>query len=74
MKPIVLSPKPRNAVRKAYAIKRMNIAAGRLLKAETTAEEIQAGRWVLAWAVAAGARESARVTGGGTLLVPLNLH
>ena len=74
MKSIVLSPKPKNVQRKSYAIKRMNIAAGRLLKAETTAEEIQAGRWVLAWAVAAGARESARVTGGGTLLVPLNLH
>jgi len=74
MKPIVISPKPKNLRRKAYAIQRMNIAAGRLLSAETTAEEIQAGRWVLAWAVAAGARESARVTGGGTLLVPLNLH
>ena len=74
MKSIVISPKPARAQRKSYAIKRMNIAASRLLNAETPAEEIQAGYWVLAWAVAAGARESARVTGGGTLLVPLNLH
>jgi hypothetical protein len=60
MKSIVLKPSIEHAKRKSYAVKRMNIAAGRLLKAETTAEEIQAGHWVLAWAVAAGARPSAR--------------
>jgi len=46
--------------RKAYAVKRMNEAARRMLHAQTTAEEITAGYWVLAWAVAAGARPSAR--------------
>jgi hypothetical protein len=38
----------------------MNLAAQRLLQAETPADEIRAGQWVLAWAVAAGARPSAR--------------
>jgi hypothetical protein len=60
MKAIVLKPSIAHAKRKSYAVKRMNIAAGRLLQAETTADEIRAGHWVLAWAVAAGARPSAR--------------
>jgi len=60
MKPIVLSPVSGHSRRKAYAVQRMNIAAQRLLQAETPGEEIQAGYWVLAWAVAAGARPSAR--------------
>ncbi len=60
MKAIVLSPIPGHSRHKTYAVKRMNIAAQRLLQAETPAEEIQAGYWVFAWAVAAGARPSAR--------------
>ena len=60
MKSIILSPAAAHSSGKAYAVKRMNIAAERLLRAETTAEEIRAGHWVLAWAVAAGARPSAR--------------
>ncbi len=64
MKPIILSAAGVNAGRKAYAIHRMNIAAQRLLHAETASDEIRAGRWVLAWAVAAGARQSARALRG----------
>lgn len=60
MKSIVLSPAPAASDRKAYAVKRMNIAAQRLLHAGSPSEEIRAGHWVLAWAVAAGARPSAR--------------
>jgi hypothetical protein len=60
MNAIVLSPAAGQSVRKSYAVSRMNIAAQRLLQAETPADEIQAGYWVLAWAVAAGARPSAR--------------
>jgi len=60
MKAIVLSPASGHSSRKSYAVKRMNLAAQRLLQAETPAEEIRAGQWVLAWAVAAGARPSAR--------------
>jgi hypothetical protein len=58
MKSIVIVPI--KSSRKAYAVKRMNDAARRMLHAQTTAEEIMAGHWVLAWAVAAGARPSAR--------------
>lgn len=60
MKPILLAPLAGKTNRRAYAVKRMNLAARRMLRAETTAEEIVAGQWVLAWAVAAGARPSAR--------------
>ena len=60
MKAIVLSPVPGHSRHKNYAVQRMNRAAQRLLQAETPADEIQAGYWVLAWAVAAGARPSAR--------------
>jgi hypothetical protein len=60
MKAIVLSPGSGHSRHKNYAVKRMNVAAQRLLQAETPADEIQAGYWVLAWAVAAGARPSAR--------------
>ncbi|NGZ87665.1 hypothetical protein [Duganella aceris] len=60
MKAIVLSPVSGHSHRKSYAVKRMNLAAQRLLQAETPADEIRAGQWVLAWAVAAGARPSAR--------------
>ncbi len=78
MKSIVLSPTPSTSDRKAYAVKRMNIAAQRLLYAESAAEEIQAGHWVLAWAVAAGARPSARALreaeSSMTALVELRLH
>lgn len=74
MKPIVIHTAP-FADRKAYAIKRMNAAAQRLLHADTVAEEIQAGHWVLAWAVAAGARPSSRSARDGVdSLVQLNLH
>lgn len=58
MKSIVIAPIKNS--RKVYAVKRMNEAARRMLHAQTTAEEIMAGHWVLAWAVAAGARPSAR--------------
>jgi hypothetical protein len=58
MKSIVIAPI--NNRRKAYAVQRMNEAARRMLQAQTAAEEIMAGHWVLAWAVAAGARPSAR--------------
>ena len=58
MKSIVIVPI--KSSRKAYAVKRMNEAARRMLHAQTTAEEITAGYWVLAWAVAAGARPSSR--------------
>lgn len=58
MKSIVVSPIKNT--RKAYAVKRMNEAARRMLHAQTTAEEIMAGHWALAWAVDAGARPSAR--------------
>ena len=78
MKSIVLSPVPGHLQRKTYAVSRMNLAATRLLQAETPAEEIQAGYWVLAWAVAAGARPSARALRAAeasmTSLVPLYLH
>ncbi len=60
MKPILLAPTSIKNSRKAYAVRRMNEAARRMLHAETAAEEIVAGQWVLAWAVAAGARPSAR--------------
>jgi hypothetical protein len=60
MKAIVLPPVSGYSSRKSYAVKRMNLAAQRLLRAETPADEIRAGHWVLAWAVAAGARPSAR--------------
>ncbi|TFW16456.1 hypothetical protein [Duganella callida] len=53
--------------RKAYAIKRMNAAAQRLLRAESMAEEIRAGRWVLAWALAAGARRASRPLRAGLM-------
>jgi hypothetical protein len=59
MKSIVIPP-ARIADRKAYAVQRMNAAAQRLLHAETVAEEIRAGQWVLAWAITAGARPSPR--------------
>lgn len=58
MKSIVIAPIKNS--RKAYAVQRMNEAARRMLQAKTAAEEITAGHWVLAWAVAAGARPSAR--------------
>ena len=60
MKAIVIPSMSAKSSRKAYAIRRMNIAAGRMLEAATPSEEIVAGQWVLAWAVAAGARPSAR--------------
>ncbi|WP_332854639.1 hypothetical protein [Duganella sp. S19_KUP01_CR8] len=78
MKSIVLSPTPSASDRKAYAVKRMNIAAQRLLHAESAAEEIRAGHWVLAWAVAAGARPSDRALreaeSSMSSLVELRLH
>ncbi|GJI88318.1 hypothetical protein RugamoR1_14810 [Rugamonas sp. R1(2021)] len=78
MKSIILSAVSVNADRKAYAIHRMNIAAQRLLHAETASDEIQAGHWVLAWAVAAGARQSARALRNAEAsmmsLVELRLH
>ena len=58
MKSIVITPLKNT--RKAYAVQRMNEAARRMLQAKTAAEEIMAGHWVLAWAVAAGVRLSAR--------------
>lgn len=60
MKAIVIQPSFAKDSRKFYAIRRMNIAAERMLAAATPSEEIMAGHWVLAWAVAAGARPSAR--------------
>ena len=60
MKAIVIPRLPAKDGRKAYAIRRMNIAAERMLEAATPSDEIMAGHWVLAWAVAAGARPSAR--------------
>lgn len=78
MKAIVLPPGSGHSSHKAYAVKRMNIAAQRLLQAESPAEEIQAGYWVLAWAVAAGARPSARALRSAedsmSSLVELRLH
>lgn len=60
MKSIVIPPAKRKADRQTYAVERMNAAAQRMLCAATGADEIQAGYWVLAWAVAAGARPSNR--------------
>jgi hypothetical protein len=60
MKAIVIPHFSPKDGRKAYAIRRMNIAAERMLAAATPSGEIMAGHWVLAWAVAAGARPSAR--------------
>ncbi|MYM24747.1 hypothetical protein GTP46_19100 [Duganella sp. FT135W] len=74
MKPIVIHTAS-TADRKAYAVRRMNAAAQRLLHANTVAEEIKAGHWVLAWAVAAGARPSSRSAAGSVeSFVALNLH
>jgi hypothetical protein len=74
MKPIVIPTVP-VADRKAYAVQRMNAAAQRLLHADTVPEEIQAGHWVLAWAVAAGARPSPRsVEAPVHAIVELKLH
>ena len=47
MKNIVLSPSTEKVTRKSYAIKRMNLAAERLLGAESAAEEIQADHTLL---------------------------
>ncbi|OEZ60875.1 hypothetical protein [Duganella sp. HH105] len=78
MKSIVLSPVAVGGDRKTYAVRRMNIAAQRLLHAETAGEEIRAGQWVLAWAVAAGARPSDRALreaeSSMRSLVELRLH
>jgi hypothetical protein len=78
MKSIVLPPVSAHHRRKTYAVKRMNLAAARLLQADTPADEIQAGYWVLAWAVAAGARPSARALRAAeesmTSVVALRLH
>ncbi|MQA37763.1 hypothetical protein [Rugamonas aquatica] len=78
MKSIVLFPVAADGDRKAYAVKRMNIAAQRLLHAETPSDEIRAGHWVLAWAVAAGARPSDRALreaeSSMSSLVELRLH
>jgi hypothetical protein len=78
MKVIALSPVFGHSKRKSYAVQRMNIAAQRLLRAQSTAEEIRAGLWVLAWAVAAGARPSARALrcaeDSMTSLAALQLH
>lgn len=69
---------PIKNTRKAYAVKRMNEAARRMLQAKTVAEEIAAGHWVLAWAVAAGARPSSRSVRAAeaaiSTLVELRLH
>lgn len=74
MKPIVIHATSIDD-RKAYAVRRMNAAAQRLLHANTVAEEIKAGHWVLAWAVAAGARPSSRSAAGSvTSFVEFNLH
>ena len=78
MKSIVLSPVAAGGDRKTYAVRRMNLAAQRLLHAETPGEEIRAGHWVLAWAVAAGARPSDRALREAEssmhALVELRLH
>ncbi|HEX8403054.1 MAG TPA: hypothetical protein VF670_00435 [Duganella sp.] len=78
MNTIVINGTYRKDRRKAYAIRRMNIAAERMLVAPTASEEITAGHWVLAWAVAAGARPSARALreadAGHTTLVQPRLH
>ncbi|MYN42583.1 hypothetical protein GTP55_24895 [Duganella sp. FT109W] len=72
MKRITLHPA--RVDREAYAIDRMSLAAQRLLAASTMADEIRAGQWVLAWAVAAGARPSARLTAALSPMVSLSLH
>ncbi len=72
MKPII--PHPARADRQAYAIDRMRQAAQRLLQAHTVADEIRAGQWVLAWAVAAGARPSSRSAAAPIPFVSLSLH
>jgi hypothetical protein len=69
MKPIVIAPIKNS--RKAYAVRRMNEAARRMLYAKTVAEEIMAGHWVLAWAVAAGARPSARSVREADAAIPM---
>jgi hypothetical protein len=74
MKPIII-PAVRIDRRKAYAVHRMDLAAQRLLHADTISDEIRAGQWVLAWAVAAGARPSARSMMDSLVpLVPFSLH
>lgn len=60
MNSFTITPNMITSDRKGYAVWRMHLAAERLLRAESVAEEIQAGYWVLAWAVMAGARLSAR--------------
>jgi hypothetical protein len=72
MKPII--PHPERADRQAYAIDRMRQAAQRLLQARTVADEIRAGQWVLAWAVVAGARPSARSGAAPIAFASLSLH
>ncbi|NYE62372.1 hypothetical protein FHW58_003587 [Duganella sp. 1224] len=72
MKPI--TPHPARADRQAYAIDRMRRAAQRLLQAGTMADEIRAGQWVLAWAIAAGVRSSGRAAVAAIPFVSLNLH
>ena len=56
----ILSP-TRFADRKTYALRRMALAAARMLAASSLKEEIQAGLWAVAWAIAAGARSPARL-------------
>ncbi|MRX09386.1 hypothetical protein GJ697_16210 [Pseudoduganella sp. FT25W] len=73
MKHIIIHPARFD--REAYAIDRMSQAAQRLLHAHTIADEIRAGQWVLAWAVAAGVRPSARALARAMALSdPLSLH
>lgn len=50
------APSDDAAVRKIrYVSKRMKIANERMLSGTTIRERIRAGRWVVAWALAAGA-------------------
>ena len=65
---------PARVDREAYAIDRMSQAAQRLLKASSMADEIRAGQWVLAWAVAAGVRPAARLTATLRSMASLSLH
>jgi hypothetical protein len=54
--------------RRLYATRRMRLAAERLLYAANVHEEIQAGRWAVIWAVAAGAPAPARLLTASALM------
>jgi hypothetical protein len=57
----VAAPAASSGKKNVYAIHRMALAAERMLLAPTPEAEIRAGLWVVAWAVAAGAKSPPRL-------------